>query len=78
MRDPIGGQQRVERIDTLQAMHQQIGEHGDPVATNQLGGCLGEQRQRPWTGSAGVAGQRRGGRLDRKTGDVGGDEQVAR
>jgi len=48
MRDRIGGQQRIESVDTVQPVHQKVSaKHGEPVATDQLGGRLGEQRQRP-------------------------------
>lgn len=77
MRHHVGGQQRLEFFDGLQAMNQQIGEHRQLVVGNEFDGGLGEQRQRARAGAAGVAGQRRSGRFSGEACYVAGQQYIS-
>ena len=77
MRHHVRRKQRLELFDGLQAMDQQVGEHGQLVVADEFGGGIDEQRQRPGAGAAGVAGQWAGGRLGGEARHVGGQQYVA-
>lgn len=77
VRHHVGGQQRLEFFDGLQAMNQQIGEHRQLVVGNEFDGGLGEQRQRARAGAAGVAGQRRSGRFSGEACYVAGQQYIS-